>query len=68
VGLPGKKVQEIIEQRLYKDAVDKDWNRSYQKGVTAVPTFLMNGMTLVGAQSYNKLAQMVENQGVKKRE
>jgi predicted DsbA family dithiol-disulfide isomerase len=67
VGLPGKKVQEVLEQRLYKDAVDKDWNRSYQKGVTAVPTFLMNGMTLVGAQSYTKLAQMVESQGVKKR-
>ena len=32
-------------------------------GVTAVPTFMMNGMSLVGAQPYEKLAQMVEAKG-----
>jgi len=67
VGLPEEKVQEILEQRLFKEAVDKDWTRSHQMGVTAVPTFMMNGTSLVGAQPYEKLVQMMEAHGVKKR-
>jgi predicted DsbA family dithiol-disulfide isomerase len=67
VGLPPEGIQEVLENRSFKEAVDKDWNRSYQMGVTAVPTFMMNAMSLVGAQPYEKLAQMVETHGVKKR-
>ena len=67
IGLNTAAVEEVLEKRLFKDAVDKDWTRSHQMGVTAVPTFMMNGMSLVGAQPYEKLAQMVENHGVKKR-
>ena len=67
VGLPEEQVREVLEQRLFKEAVDKDWNRSYQMGVTAVPTFMMNGMSLVGAQPYEKLAKMLESHGVHKR-
>ncbi len=61
VGLPEEKIQEVLEQRLFKETVDKDWTRSYQMGVTAVPTFMMNGMSLVGAQPYEKLVEMMEN-------
>ena len=67
VGLPDEKIQEVLEQRLFKDAVDKDWTRSHQMGVTAVPTFMMNGASLVGAQPYDKLVEMMEIHGVKKR-
>ena len=67
IGLNTAAVEEVLEKRLFKDAVDKDWTRSHQMGVTAVPTFMMNGMSLVGAQPYEKLAQMVESHGVKKR-
>jgi predicted DsbA family dithiol-disulfide isomerase len=67
VGLTEETVQEALEQRTFKEAVDQDWTRSYQMGVNAVPTFMMNGMSLVGAQPYEKLAQMVESHGVKKR-
>ena len=56
-----------IEKRIFKSAVDDDWNRSYQMGVTAVPTFILNGMSLVGAQSYEKLVQLMEAGGVKAR-
>ena len=55
VGLSPKLVLEVVEKRLFKEAVDKDWTRSYQMGVTAVPTFMMDGMSLVGAQPYEKL-------------
>ena len=67
VGLGSESVQEVLEKRLFKEAVDKDWTRSYQKGVTAVPTFMMNGMALAGAQPYEKLVQMIEAGGVKPR-
>ena len=67
VGLPEEHVREVLEQRLFKTAVDEDWSRSQQMGVTAVPTFIMNGMSLVGAQPYEKLTQMVESHGVNRR-
>ncbi len=65
IGLNAAKVQEVLEKRLFKEAVDRDWARSYQMGVNAVPTFMMNGISLVGAQPYEKLAQMVETHGGK---
>jgi predicted DsbA family dithiol-disulfide isomerase len=67
VGLGSESVQEVLGKRLFKEAADKDWTRSYQKGVTAVPTFMMNGMALAGAQPYEKLVQMMDAHGVPKR-
>jgi predicted DsbA family dithiol-disulfide isomerase len=67
VGLPADLVRDALENRTFKAAVDQDWNRSYQMGVTAVPTFIMNGMSLVGAQPYEKLVLLMEAGGVKPR-
>ena len=67
VGLPAKQVLEALEKRTFEDAVDKDWMRSYQLGVTAVPTFMINGISLVGAQPYEKLIQLMERYGIMKR-
>jgi predicted DsbA family dithiol-disulfide isomerase len=67
LGLAEEDVREALEKRDFKDAVDSDWNRSYRMGVTAVPTFMLNGMSLVGAQPYEKLVQLMEKGGVKKR-
>ena len=67
IGLTSESVQEVLEKRLFKEAVDKDWTRSYQMGVNAVPTFMMNGMPLAGAQPYEKLVQMMDAGGVKSR-
>jgi predicted DsbA family dithiol-disulfide isomerase len=68
VGLPKEKIQDALEKRMFKQAVDKDWTRSYQAGVTAVPTFMMNGMSFAGAQPYEKLIEMMEANGIKKKE
>jgi len=68
VGLASEPVRDVLENRLFKEAVDRDWTRSYQMGVTAVPTFMMDGMALTGAQPYTKLAQMMEAHGVKRRQ
>jgi predicted DsbA family dithiol-disulfide isomerase len=67
VGLPDKQVLEVLEKRTFEDAVDKDWIRSYQMGVTAVPTFMISGKSLVGAQPYEKLAQLMERNEIMKR-
>jgi len=66
LGLSEEDVRDALEKRIFKDAVDEDWNRSHQMGVTAVPTFMVNGMSLVGAQPYEKLVQLMEASGVKK--
>jgi predicted DsbA family dithiol-disulfide isomerase len=68
VGLPVDLVRDALENRTFKEAVDEDWHRSYQMGVTAVPTFLMKGLSLVGAQPYEKLVQLMETGGVRKRD
>ena len=67
VGLSAAQVRDALENRTFKAAVDEDWNRSHQMGVTAVPTFIMNGLSLVGAQPYEKLVQLMEAGGVKPR-
>ncbi len=68
VGLASEPVRDVLEKRLFEEAVDRDWTRSYQMGVTAVPTFMMDGMSLTGAQTYEKLAQMMDAHGVKRQE
>ena len=67
VGLSAEQVLEVLEKRTFEEAVDQDWKRSYQLGVKAVPTFMINGMSLVGAQPYEKLVQLIGGSGVVKR-
>lgn len=62
-GLSPADIREALESRSYKEAVDEDWNRSYLMGVAAVPTFVINGMSLVGAQPYEKLVQLIKAGG-----
>ena len=67
VGLDAKKAHDMIGARAFKEAVDIDWARAYESGVTAVPTFFMNGQTLVGAQTFNALANFVLQNNVNPR-
>ncbi len=55
----------IIDQRTFKDAVDGDWKLSREKGIAAVPTFIMGLDRLVGAQSHEILEKMVIKYGGK---
>ncbi len=59
VGLPADQAREVIEQRTHKDAVDADWEKSRQYGVTGVPTFVMGQRGVVGAQPYEVLEELV---------
>ncbi len=56
-GLSRKDAQHVIDNRTFKEAVDRDWSRSREMFVTSVPTFLLNGQRLVGAQPYDTLRQ-----------
>jgi predicted DsbA family dithiol-disulfide isomerase len=66
-GLEGEELPEVLRSKTFKTAVDQDWLRSHQLGITAVPTFRMNGETLVGAQPYEQLAAFLTVQRVSAR-
>lgn len=49
-------------------AVDQDWARSRGLGISAVPTFLAGGRTVVGAQPYPALEQLITSAGALRRQ
>lgn len=61
-GLDAEEGNRVIDDRSFSDAVDRDWELSRAKGVNAVPTFFMGLDKLVGAQPYEVMEKMVENQ------
>jgi predicted DsbA family dithiol-disulfide isomerase len=67
VGLPGDEARAVLEERRFKDAVDADWAKSRQYGVTGVPTFVAARYGVVGAQPYEVLEQLVEKAGAPRR-
>jgi predicted DsbA family dithiol-disulfide isomerase len=59
-GLDPEQAWAALQSGSYAPAVDADWRYSRECGVSAVPSFLMNGRMLVGAQPYAKLAGLVQ--------
>jgi predicted DsbA family dithiol-disulfide isomerase len=57
--LPADEAMDALVSRSFKEAVDDDWRRCAQIGVTAVPTFVIGDYGLVGAQPYNELERLV---------
>ena len=49
IGLSGSEAREVIEERKFRKAVDADWAKSHQLGITGVPTFVIHQRDLVGA-------------------
>ena len=58
-GLSKKEATEVLENRVYKEAVDIDWMRSRQIGISGVPTFVIGQNGISGAQSYEMLERFV---------
>jgi len=67
LGLDGDEARDVIVKRSYMDEVDQDWVRSSTSGITAVPTFVLGSFNLVGAQPYEKLAELLNSRQVPKR-
>ena len=65
LGLPGEEARGVLESRRYRNAVDDDWSRAQELGITAVPTFVMNQGRLTGAQPYDALEKFVRSNMVK---
>ncbi len=63
VGLPKTEAQAVLADRSYEAAVDADWKRSRDRGVTGVPTFAAKEHGVVGAQPYEALEKLVETAG-----
>ncbi len=67
VGLDVAAARTVLESRSFKDAVDADWEKSRQYGVTGVPTFVVGRQGVVGAQPYETLEKLLQEAGVEAR-
>ena len=67
VGLPEEEARSILKSRAFSQAVDADWLRSRDFGITAVPTFVVGRRAVVGAQPYEVLEQLLKTCGAKAR-
>jgi predicted DsbA family dithiol-disulfide isomerase len=60
LGFSGGEARKALASRMYKDAVDADWARAKEIGITAVPTFAMNQGKIAGAQPYEALEKFIK--------
>ena len=67
-GLSVEEARQVLGRRSFKDAVDEDWRKSHQYGVTGVPTFVASGHGVIGAQTNETLEKFLESVGVEKKE
>jgi predicted DsbA family dithiol-disulfide isomerase len=67
VGLPQEEAKRALEQRPYREAVDADWSRCYDLGITAVPTFVIDREWIVGLQPYEVFEQLLKTKQIRKR-
>jgi len=61
VGLDAGEAREVLETRSFKQAVDEDWQRAREMGVTGVPTFYQDDLVVVGCQPYEILERFVKH-------
>jgi predicted DsbA family dithiol-disulfide isomerase len=67
VGLNVDQAREVLASRQSRDAVDADWQRCRELGVTGVPTFTVGGRGVVGAQPYEVLERLLVDAGAVRR-
>ena len=66
LGLPAEEARKVLTERTFSPAVDRDWSRSREMGVTGVPTFAAGGFGVVGAQPYEALERLVQHAGARR--
>jgi predicted DsbA family dithiol-disulfide isomerase len=60
VGLDSEVALQVIDERSYAEAVDDDWHRATELGVTAVPTGIYQQRAIVGFQPYVHYRRLIE--------
>ncbi len=63
VGLSVEAARAVLGERSFEAAVDADWAKSRELGVTGVPTFVAGGYGVVGAQPYEALEGLLREVG-----
>ena len=59
IGLPGDEALQVLEDGSFAAAVDADWQRSRELGVTAVPTHIYGDDRLVGFSPYEDFLGLI---------
>ncbi len=67
IGLDGRMAEKALAEGTFKEAVDSDWEYSRTCNITAVPTFMVDGRKVIGAQPYQALEDLVIAAGGNKR-
>jgi predicted DsbA family dithiol-disulfide isomerase len=67
LGLSEKAAREVLQTRAFREAVDADWALAGSMGISAVPTFVLDHQTAVGAQPYEVLEKFLLDGGVSRR-
>ena len=62
-GLPVEDARRVLSDRTFQQAVNDDWQRCHSLGVSAVPTYLSEGLAIVGAEPYERLERLVTEAG-----
>jgi len=58
-GLPQAEAKAMLAARSFAAAVDADWQRAGELGITAVPTHLCGGRKLTGFSSYDAFVRLL---------
>lgn len=66
-GLPEQEAAEVLKTRPFAEAVDADWALSARLGISSIPTFVLDGWSVVGAQPYETLEKLLLDHGVQRR-
>jgi predicted DsbA family dithiol-disulfide isomerase len=66
-GLDPREVGDALDNSAFERAVDGDWKRAARLGIRAVPTFRVDGSTLVGAQETAAIARLLKAHGAAER-
>jgi predicted DsbA family dithiol-disulfide isomerase len=67
LGLDHNRAREVLTNRAFSTAVDEDWRRCSELGVSAVPTYLAENLAVVGAEPYEQLEKLVTRAGASHR-
>ncbi len=68
IGLSVDEAEQALQASSFAKAVDADWQRCRELGITGVPAFICNGRGVVGAQPLSVLEQLVLSAGAVERE
>jgi predicted DsbA family dithiol-disulfide isomerase len=67
LGLPADEARQVIESRSFRNAVQDDWTRCRELGISGVPMFVIGNQGVSGAQPYDVLEEFVTQCGAAKR-